>query len=75
MESEREHRYPRYRGIGLREVLTELWKRRDTDRELPATDRVMLDIIQATAKMTSLEKRVMFHIDPARQQDEDLDDP
>ena len=48
---------------------------RDTDRELPATDRVMLDIIQATAKMTSLEKRVMFHIDPGKQQDEDRDDP
>ena len=35
-------------------------KRSDTDRELPATDRVMMDIVQATAKMTALEKRVMF---------------
>jgi hypothetical protein len=41
-------------------VPTELWKRRDTDHELPATDRVMMDIVPATAKMTALEKRVMF---------------
>ena len=39
---------------------------RDTDRELPATDRVMMDIVQATAEMTAPEKRVMFHIDPGR---------
>ena len=45
---------------------TELWKRRDTDRELPATDRVMMDIVQATAKMTALERKVMFHIDPGK---------
>ena len=64
MESEREHKYPQYRDIGPIEVPTELWKRRDTNCELPATDRVMMDIIQATAKMTALEKRVMFHIDP-----------
>ena len=74
MESEREHRYPRYRGIGLREVPTELWKRRDTDRELPATDRVMVDTIQATAKITSLEEKMMFHINPGMPQDGDQND-
>ena len=40
-------------------------------RELPATDRVMVDTIQATAKMTGLEEKMMFHIDPGTPQDGD----
>ena len=73
--SEGEHTHPQYRGIGLREAPPELWRWRDTDRELPAMDRVMVDIIQATAKMTGLEKRMMFHIDPGTQQYGDRDNP
>ena len=33
--------------------------KKDTDRELPA-------IVQATTKLTLLEKRMMFHINPGR---------
>ena len=32
----------------------------DTSRKLPATARVIMEIVQATAKLTALEKRVMF---------------
>ena len=46
----------------------EQWMKKDS--ELPATDRVMMDIVQATAKLTALEKRRMFHIDPGMQLDE-----
>ena len=57
MGSEGEHKHSQYREIGHKEAeATKLWRRRGTDRELPATDRVMVDIIQATAKMTGLKK-------------------
>ena len=66
IETERGHKYPRHGEIGYREMPTEPWMRRDTDRKLPATDRVMMDIVQATTKLTVLEKMEMFHIDTGR---------
>ena len=73
MESEGEHKHPQYREIGPREVPTVL-RRRDTDHGLPANDMVMVDIIQATAKKTGLEERMMFHIDPGMPRDGDQND-
>ena len=55
IETERGHKYPRHGEIGYREMPTKPWKRRDTDCELSAMDRVMMDIIQATAKLTALD--------------------
>ena len=40
--------------------------KKDIDRELPAINRVKMDIVQSTAKLTALEKRRMFHIYPGR---------
>ena len=61
--------YPRHEEQGYRGMPAERWVRKDTDGELPATDRVMMDIVQATAKLTGPEKRRMFHIDPGMQLD------
>ena len=74
MGSKGEHKHPQYREIWPRRATTELWRMGETDRELPATDRVMVDTIQATAKITSLEEKMMFHINPGMPQDGDQND-
>ena len=72
MGSKGEHKHPNYREIGHKEdEAIKLWRRRGTDSEHPATDRLKVDIIQATAKMTGLEEKMMFHIDPGTPQDGD----
>jgi hypothetical protein len=68
IETERGHKYLRHKDKGYRGMPAEQWMKKDS--ELPATDRVMMDIVQATAKLTALEKRRMFHIDPGMQLDE-----
>lgn len=61
---EREHKHSQYREIGPRRASIELWRRGETDRELHATDRVMTDTAQATAKITGQEEEMTFHINP-----------
>ena len=41
---------------------------------MPATDRVVVDTIQATAEMTGLEDEMMFHINLGTPQDGDQND-